>query len=97
MTVQGCGGGAGDELGRSDLYTPSLPLGVEGRETESAGVGEQGKERDDKAYHGDGVAVLLLTAHCCLRSFSFYACSDTQTGTETCSFSYTHLPYPSLP
>ncbi len=83
-----------DKLGRSELYTPPLPLGVEGRETERAGVGER---ENDKAYHSDGVAVLLMAAHCCLLSFSFSACSETQTETETRCFSNTRLPCPSLP
>lgn len=86
-----------DELGRSELYTPLLPLGVKGRETEGAGVESgRGQGGDDKAYHGDGVAVLLLTAHCCLLSFSFSTCSDAQTGTETRSSSNTRLTDPSL-
>lgn len=40
MTVRGCGGRAAEKLVWSELYTPPLPRGVEGRETESAGVGE---------------------------------------------------------
>lgn len=93
MTVQGCGGRVVDKLGWSELYTPPLPLGVEGRETGSAGVGERGsRERNDKAYHSDGVAVLLLAAHCCLLSFSFSACSETQTQTQTRCFSNTRRP-----
>lgn len=98
MTVQGCGGRVVDKLGRSELHTPPLPLGVEGREAESVGVGERGRrERNDKAYHSDGVAVLLLAAHCCLLSFSFSACSETQTETETRCLSNTRLPRLCLP
>ena len=54
-------------------------------ESAEEGGREEG-ERDDKAYHGDGVAVLLLAAHCCLLSFSFFACSDTDRDRNTLLF-----------
>lgn len=46
MTVQGCIGSVVDELGRSELYTLPLPLGMEGREGESAGLGGREGERE---------------------------------------------------
>lgn len=56
----------------------------------SAGVGERGRrKRNDKAYHGDGVAVLLLAAHCCLLSFSFSACSETDRDRDVLPFKHT--------
>lgn len=58
-----------DKLGGGELYTPRFTTGSGCRRR---------RGRNDKAYHGDGVAVLLLAAHRCLFSFSFSACSLQQ-------------------
>lgn len=71
-----------DKLGRSELYNPSSPLGQKGMESAREGEREEGG-RDDKAFQSDGVAALLLAAHCCLLSFSFFACSDTDRDRNT--------------
>ena len=78
MSVSGCGARAADELGRSELYSP--PLSTKGSRREGG--------RNDKSYHGDGVARLLLAAHWCFFSFSFSACPET----ETRRLSNTDLP-----